>query len=94
VSNTASGLCIGFPGGGRPVTGTRLVQERCDRAPAWQVVRQSRDGADPLIQLETSGPGGPALCLAGARLSHDNHAPLVALPCDGFQDAAQILELG
>jgi hypothetical protein len=32
--------------------------------------------------------------MAAARLSNDNHVPLVALPCDGFQDAAQILELG
>ena len=29
-----------------------------------------------------------------ARLSNDNHVPLVALPCDGFQDAEQLLELG
>ena len=29
-----------------------------------------------------------------SRLSNDNHVPLVALPCDGFQNAAQILELG
>ena len=94
VSNARSGLCIGFPDGGPPVTGARLVQERCDQVPGWQLVRQSRDGTDPLFQLETSGPGSPALCMAAARLSHDNHAPLVALPCDGFQDAGQLLELG
>jgi hypothetical protein len=41
-----------------------------------------------------SGPGSPALCMAAARLSNDNHAPLVALPCDGFQDGGQLLELG
>jgi len=94
VSNARSGLCIGFPDGGPPVTGARLVQQRCDQVPGWQLVRQSRDGADPLFQLETSGPGSPALCLAAARLSNDNHAPLVALPFDGFQDPGQLLELG
>ena len=94
VSNTNSGLCIGFPDGGPPAAGTRLVQERCDRVPAWQLVRQSRDRTDPLFQLETSGAGSPALCIAAARLSSDNHAPLVALPCDGFQDAGQLLETG
>jgi hypothetical protein len=94
MSNTKSGLCIGFPDGGPQVTGARLVQERCDRGPGWQLVRQSRDGTDPLFQLETSGPGSPALCMAAARLSNDNHAPLVALPCDGFQDGGQLLELG
>ena len=94
MSNARSGLCIGFPDGGPPVTGARLVQERCDQVPGWQLVPQSRDGTDPLFQLETSGPGSPALCMAAARLSNDNHVPLVALPCDGFQDAAQILELG
>ena len=94
VSNTNSGLCIGFPAGGAPVNGARLVQERCDQGPAWQLVPQSRDGADPLFVLETSGPGGPALCLAAADLSDNNQTPLVAAPCSGFQDAGQILELG
>jgi hypothetical protein len=32
--------------------------------------------------------------LAAARLGNDNHAPLVVLACDGFQDAGQLLELG
>jgi hypothetical protein len=94
MSNARSGLCIGFPDGGPPVTGARLVQERCDQVPGWQLVPQSRDGTDALFQLETSGPGSPALCMAAARLSNDNHVPLVALPCDGFQDAEQLLELG
>jgi Ricin-type beta-trefoil lectin domain-like len=94
MSNANSGLCIGFPGGGPPVTGARLVQERCDQVAAWQLVPLSRDGADPLVQLETGGSGGPALCMAAASLSDRNHTPLVTLPCDGFQDAAQILELG
>ena len=33
VSNTNSGLCIGFPAGGVPVNGARLVQERCEPGP-------------------------------------------------------------
>ena len=94
MSNTNSGLCVGFPDGGPPATGARLVQERCGQVPAWQLVRQSGDGTDPLFQLETSGPGSPALCMAAATLSNDNHVPLVALPCDGFQDGGQLLELG
>jgi hypothetical protein len=68
VSNTSSGLCIGFPAGGPPVTGARLVQERCDQVPPWQQVRQSRDGND--------------------------RTPLVAASCQGFGNAAEILELG
>ena len=87
-------MCIGFPGGGPPVTGARLVQERCDQVPAWQQVRESRDGTDPFLRLETSNPGGPALCMAAANLGDGDQTPLVALPCDVFQDAGQILELG
>jgi hypothetical protein len=94
VTNTNSGLCIGFPGAGVPVTGARLVQDRCDQVPAWQLVPQGRDGTDPLSVLETSGPGGPALCMTAAGLSDADAAPLVALPCAGFQDAGQLLELG
>ena len=94
MSNTRSGLCIGFPDGGPPVTGARLVQERCDQVPAWQLVPQSRDGTDPLFQLETSGPGSPALCMAAARLSNDNHDAARSLALRRFQDAGQILELG
>jgi hypothetical protein len=94
VSNADSGLCIGFPAGGSPVNGARLVQEGCDQVPAWQLVPQGRDGDDPVFVLETSGPGGPALCLAAADLCDANTTPLVALPCSGFQDAGQILELG
>ena len=35
-----------------------------------------------------------AVLLAAGGLSNDNHVPLVALPCDGFQDGEQLLELG
>ena len=94
VANTNSSLCIGFPAGSAPVNGARLVQERCDQGPAWQLVPQSRDSTDPLFVLETSGPGGPALCMAAADLSDNNQTPLVAAPCQGFGNAAEIFELG
>ena len=94
VSNANSGLCIGFPDGGPPVAGARLVQERCDQVPPWQQVRQSRDGTDPYFRLETSGPGGPALCVAAGNLGGIDQAPLVAARCQGFGNAAEILELG
>jgi len=94
VSSTNSGLCIGFPGGGPPVNGARLVQERCDQVPAWQQVRESRDGTDPFFRLETSGPGGPALCMTAGNLGDNNQTPLVAARCQGYGNAAEILELG
>ena len=94
VSNANSGLCIGFPDGGPPVAGARLVQERCDQVPPWQQVRQSRDGTDPYFRLETSGPGGPALCMAAGNLGDNDQTPLVAASCQGFGNAAEILELG
>ena len=93
VSNPDSGLCIGFPGGA-PVNGARLVVERCDQAPGWQLVPQSRDGTDPLFVLETSGPGGPALCMTAGNLSDNNRTPLVAAPCQGFGNAAEFFEVG
>jgi len=94
VWNPDSGLCIGFPGGGAPVSGARLVVESCDQAPAWRLVRQSRDSTDPLFVLETSGPGGPALCMTAGNLSDKNRTPLVAVPCQGFGTAAEFFELG
>ena len=94
VSNPASGLCIGFPAGAVPVNGARLVQERCDQVPGWQLVSQGRDGTDPAFVLETSGPGGPALCMAAADLSGNNQTALMAAPCQGFGNAAEILGLG
>jgi hypothetical protein len=79
VSNTDSG---------------RLVQERCDQTPPWQQVRQSRDSTDPYFRLETSGSGGPALCMAAGDLGDNDQTPLVAASCQGFGSAAEILELG
>ena len=43
---------------------------------------------------ETSGPGGPALCMAAGNLSDNDQTPLVAASCQGFGSAAEILELG
>jgi hypothetical protein len=62
-------MCVDVADGGPPVTGARLVQERCDQVPPWQQVQQSRDGTDPYFRL-------------------------VAASCQGFGNAAEILELG
>ena len=70
------------------------MQERCDQTPPWQQVRQSRDSTDPYFRLETSGSGGPALCMAAANLGGNDQIPLVAASCQGFGNAAEILELG
>ena len=96
LSNPGSDLCIGFPGGGVPANGARLVQESCGQVPAWQLVPQGRKsrGGHPYVMLETSGPGGPALCMTAGNLGEENHTPLVAAPCQGFGNAAEILELG
>jgi hypothetical protein len=44
--------------------------------------------------METSGRGGPALCMAAGNLADDDQTPLVAASCQGFGGAAEILELG
>ena len=96
LSNPGSDLCIGFPDGSVPANGARLVQESCGQVPAWQLVPQGREsrGGHPHVMLETSGPGGPALCMTAGNLSDENHTPLVAAPCQGFGNAAEIFELG
>ena len=43
---------------------------------------------------ETSGPGGPALCMATGNLGGNDRRPLVAASCQGFGNAVEILELG
>jgi len=35
-----------------------------------------------------------SICMAAGDLSDNNQTPLMSRFCDGFQDAAQILELG
>ena len=87
-------MCVDVADGGPPVTGAPLVQERCDQVPPWQQVRQSRDGTDPYFRLETSDPGGPALCMAAGNLGDNDRTPLVAVSCQGFGNAVEILELG
>jgi len=87
-------MCVDVADGGGTAAGARLVQERCDQVPPWQQVRQSRDGTDPYFRLETSGPGGPALCMAAGNLGDNDQTPLVAASCQGFGNAAEILELG
>ena len=48
-------------------------------------------GTDPYFQLETSGP---ALCMIAGNLGGNDRTPLVAARCQGFGNAAEILELG
>ena len=38
--------------------------------------------------------GGPALCVAAGNLGDNDQTPLVAASCQGFGNAAEILELG
>ena len=95
----AAGLAAGFAAGMTatrtpPTPCDRLVQERCDQTPPWQQVRQSRDSTDPYFRLETSGSGGPALCMAAGNLGDNDQTPLVAASCQGFGSATEILELG
>ncbi|HEY1323063.1 MAG TPA: hypothetical protein VGF32_22595 [Streptosporangiaceae bacterium] len=40
------------------------------------------------------GPGGPALCMAAGNLGDNDQTPLGAADCQGFGNAAEILELG
>ena len=52
------------------------------------------DGHPRKAPDENALAGGPALCLAAAGPSGAGATPLVALPCAGFQNAEQLLELG
>ena len=93
VSNASNNLCIGFPDGDRFGTaGERLVQESCSSTLGWVPVPQNRNDTDPLLELEAVG--SDSLCMAAANTFDNNQTPLVATTCDGFTDAAQILELG
>ena len=44
--------------------------------------------------IEARGPGGPALCMTAGNLGDNDRIPLVAARCQGFGNAAEILELG
>ena len=83
-NGTGTAMCVDVPGG-TSAPGARL-----------QLVPQGREsrGGHRHVMLETSGPGGPALCMTAGNLSDENHTPLVAAPCQGFGNAAEILELG
>ena len=93
MSNTNSGLCVGFPDGGAPSTGARPVQERCDQGPAWQLVRQSRDGTDPLFGWRPAARR-PRAVHGGGQPQRQRPYAARGLALRGFQDAEQILELG
>jgi hypothetical protein len=47
---------------------------------------------NPLFEL--SPILSDSICMAAGDLSDNNQTPLMSRFCDGFQDAAQILELG
>jgi len=76
----AGGLAAGLGAG---TTAIAHASDPVRPAPAWNE-----------IFLETSGPGGPALCMAAGNLGDNDHTPLVAASCQGFGNAAEILELG
>ena len=56
------------------------------------------DGGPPVtgaqLLQERCGPGGPALCMVAGNLGGTDQTPLVAASCQGFGNAAEILELG
>ena len=82
------------------MTGTAHASDPARAGEAWHEIflpfgnAMCVDVAAAAPRLAPGGAGGPALCMAAASLSDRDHTPLVALPCEGFQDAAQILELG
>ena len=90
IKNIGSHGCIsvaGNPGTG----GGRLVQEPCGQATFWALHVQNANGTDPLFELIANGTN---LCMAAGDTFDNNQTPLVARTCDGFQDAAQVLQLG
>ena len=53
--------------------------------------------ADPVVPSSTWNEifaPFDSICMAAGDLSDNNQTPLMSRFCDGFQDAAQILELG
>ena len=86
----AGGLAAGR---GASLTATAHASDPAPPAKAWnEIFLPFGHGKGSTMCVDA--PGSPALCVAAARLSNDNHAALVALPCDGFQDAGQLLETG
>ena len=86
IWNVNSGLCIGFD-----TDFVHLVQEPCGLATAWQEILQNANGTDPLIELAAANTN---LVMASASEVDSNHNQLVVAPFTGFNDAAQILQLG
>jgi hypothetical protein len=68
------------------------VLKSCFQTSGWTLIPQNVNGTDPLFLLEATGSNN--LCMAAGNLSDNNNTPLVLRPCDGFQDAAEILEFG
>ena len=88
IKNLDDGMCITLTSG---ASGARVVQEPCGHATFWALHVQNANGTDPLFELIANGTG---LCLAAGNLSDNNQTPLVAATCQGFGNAAEILELG
>ena len=92
IANADNELCIGFQNDVFGSVGERLVLKSCFQTSGWELVPENANGTNPLFELQASGSDN--LCMAAANTIDNNGAPLVALPCDGFQDAGQILQLG
>jgi hypothetical protein len=89
--NVGNGLCIGFTGFFASAN-ARLIQTTCDEGIEWRLNPQNDNGTSPLVDL--SPILSDSICMAAGDLSDNNQTPLMSRFCDGFQDAAQILELG
>jgi hypothetical protein len=88
IKNLDSRMCITLTSG---ASGARVVQEPCGQATFWVLHVQNANGTDPLFELIANGTSP---CLAAGNLSDNNQTPLVAATCQGFGNAAEILELG
>ena len=91
IQNVGNGLCIGFTGFFASAN-ARLIQTTCDEGIEWRLNPQNDNGTNPLFDL--SPILSDSICMAAGDLSDNNQTPLMSRFCDGFQDAAQILELG
>jgi hypothetical protein len=91
IQNVGNGLCIGFTGFFASAN-ARLIQTTCDEGIEWRLNPQNDNGTNPLFDL--SPILSDSICMATGDLSDNNQTPLMSRFCDGFQDAAQILELG
>lgn len=91
LQNVGNGLCIGFTGF-FAAANVRLIQTTCSEGIEWRIMPQNDNGTNPLLDL--SPVLSDSICMAAGDLSDRNSTPLMSRFCDGFQDAAQILELG